>query len=84
MNIARVSLDKEEAIWFSRYVLKMIIFMETAGKRDPTILLRTTYKTLVSLREKAEIFSSTELPVNDASLNRKQKLLMKELISGVK
>lgn len=83
MNIDRVSLDKEEAIWFGRYVIKMIIFMENAGKKDPTILQRTTYKTLVSLKTKAELFSASELPVNDAALNRKQKLLLRDLINGV-
>ncbi len=46
MNINRVALNKEEAIWFGEYTLKMITFMENAGKKDPTILSRTTYKTL--------------------------------------
>lgn len=84
MNIERVSLTQEEAQWFSRYVLKMIPFMETAGQRDPKILERTTYKTLVSMRDKATFIANTpEVPVNDISLSRKQKLLMQDLIGSV-
>ncbi len=80
MNIARVSLDKEEAIWVSRYILKMIEYMQNAGKRDPKILLRTTYKTLKSLDAAALLFSAGGL---STPLNRKQKLLLRELIGGV-
>ncbi len=84
MNIDRVSLSKEEATWLSRYVLKMIIFMENAGKKDPKILERTTYKVLYSLKGKAEMLAVLESDVYDASLNRKQKILMQDLIGGVK
>ncbi len=83
MNIDRISLTKKEAQWFGRYVLKMIDFMQNAGKKDPKILERTTFKVLASLAEKAIIFTAADAEINNTNLSRKQKILMQDLIGGV-
>ncbi len=82
----KVTLTREEAQWFSRNVLKMIALLEAQGKKDPTILERTTYRTLKACENEATAASLVEkLPLTSINvlLNRKQKLIVKELILSV-
>lgn len=80
----RVQFTKDEAGWFSRNVLKMKQLMEVAASKDAKILDRTTYKALASMTEQAEIAGKADTEVIDVMLNRKQKLVLKELVQSVR
>lgn len=78
----RVELNKEEAEWFSRNVLKMIKLLEAQEKQDPKILTRSTYRILNSLRAQAESWNKATETQN-VFMNRKQRQIVRELILSV-
>lgn len=82
----RVSLTKDETEWFARNVVKMTQLLEVSATKDPKVLERSTYKTLASLvptvmKVKALVASGDEKV--DFQCNRKQKLIIKDLIRSV-
>lgn len=79
----KVTLTKEEAQWFSRNVLKMLSLLESQGQKDATILNRTTYKTLNSMKANAESIAEPFTDSMHVFLTRKQKLIVRELIQSV-
>lgn len=79
----RVSLNKDEAQWFSRNVLKMIALLESAEVKDKEILSRTTYKTLNSMREQAQAAGTEDQAGVELMLSRKQKQVVRELLQSV-
>lgn len=89
MKIDRVTLTKEEAGWFSRNVIKMKQLLEASESKNKGVTGRTTYKALASMEEKAtEIKSILEAAPEDPYeidliLSRKQKMVIKELVSSV-
>jgi hypothetical protein len=90
LKLNRIDLTPSEAAWFSRNILVMLKNMETAAKRDPAILTRTTYKALNSLRESAVTAGETVQSLGEAEdylvevyPGRKQRIVISDLISSV-
>lgn len=79
----RVSLTKYEAEWIFRNVLKMTKLMETAATKDPKVLVRTTYKTLKSIIPKIGTSVEVSEEATDIILNRKQRLVLRDLVQSV-
>lgn len=79
----RVQLNKEEALWFSRSILKSIINIEAKARKDPAILKRNTYKTLIQIREQAELMRTNAGESNGLIFSMKQKILIKGIADAL-
>lgn len=82
----RVSLTKDEAEWFFRNVVKMTQLLEATVTKDPKVLERSTYKTLASLVPvitKAKALVAAKIEPVEVQVNRKQRLIIKDLIGSV-
>jgi hypothetical protein len=53
MKTDRVVLDKAEADWFSRNVLKTVQLLEARAAKEPAVLERRTYRVCKSLVDQA-------------------------------
>lgn len=82
----RVVLNKEEAGWYSRNVLKTILLLEESERRNAGVRERTTYKLLTKMKPQAEQLSEVLKAFGDEPfelevyLERKEKLLVKGLL----
>jgi hypothetical protein len=84
----KVVLDKEEARWFSRNLIKTKTLLEAAGKKDPAILDRTTYRTIATMEKQAgEIISALnqlgEEPYEfELQIGRKHRVVVGQMIDS--
>lgn len=82
----KVVLNKEEARWFSRNVIKTKTLLESAAQKDPGILDRATYKLVCSIQPQAKEIESVieqlgEEPYElELSLTKKQKKLIVDMV----
>lgn len=74
----RVVLSANEAVWFSRNVLKSLVIMNAAAEKDPTIKDRRTYKTLIKISPQC----SEENPPQEVSLTKKEKTVVYSMIDN--
>lgn len=87
MNLNRVVLTRYEGEWFARNVLKTLTILEAHAKKDEKILKRTTYKVLSAVKTQAEQMEAAIKAFGDEeyelelTLNRKQKLVIRDLVS---
>lgn len=79
----RVRFTKEEVQWFARNIKKMTELLETASRKDKGILERSTYKSLLAMVPKADQALTENQEETDIMLTRKQRLVLRELISSV-
>lgn len=86
MKIETIALSKHEAHWLSRNVLKSLLVLAVAARKDPKIVDRTTYRVLDSCKEKAvqiedalKAFGEEPFEI-ELSLSRKQKKALRELV----
>lgn len=75
----RVVLNKEEARWFSRNVIKSLTILDAHAKKKPEVKDRTTYKLLQSVSTRAkeieaalEAFGEEPYEI-EMNLSKKQK-----------
>lgn len=53
MRTDKIILNKAEAAWFSRNVLKTLTILSARAKKNPSVLKRVTYRVLQHLQPKA-------------------------------
>lgn len=81
MKIDRVVLSKEEAGWFERNVIKMIVLLEASEAKNPGVKDRSTYKGMLSMKPKAEQMRDAEGSL-EMQLSRKQRKLIADLVGS--
>lgn len=84
--MTNVVLNKAEATWFSRNVIKTKTMMEAHAKRDAKILERKTYLTMKALAPQAEEMTSILEQLGDEPfelsllLKDKQKRIVRDMV----
>jgi hypothetical protein len=73
-----VILDKAEAEWLSRNVLKTMSILETASQKDAQILERRTYKVIKSLSTQAKEMADVIAQLGDEPYEVELQLKVKQ------
>lgn len=79
----RVSFTLPEARFFSKSIPRLKKVLEAAATKDAGVLERSTYKTLNAMTEKAIEAGQAEAEPVPVMLNRKQRLIVRDLIRSV-
>ncbi len=84
----RVVLNKEEAGWFSRNVMKTIQLLEASEPKNPGVKDRSIYKGMLSMKSKAAFAADAlrafgEEPFEiEIMLGKKQRKLVADLVGS--